>query len=112
MRTATVDGDPDYRMRPQDVGRRPIKVRFKVNSRGIIGYRWRCRYCNATSHRFAKASTAHDAGLAHYWGRCVTVADLDVAEARESGKPERVHKAQLARIWEQLAASGAIPLAA
>ena len=102
MRTATVDGDPEYRMRPQDVGRRPIKVRFKVNSRGVVGYRWRCRYCNATSHRFSKASTAHDAGLAHYRERCITMDDVVVSDALEVGDELQVARALLARVRAQL----------
>ena len=77
-------GQPGYTMRLEDVGKRPIKVRVRNKTHHPTFFVWRCRYCNKRGNRYATAAAAADAGQRHYWERCVTLADLDVLEARRS----------------------------
>ena len=86
-----------YTLRPEDIGKRPIKVRLRENASESPLFMWRCRYCNARSRsrtRFPTVDEAARAGLKHYWDMCVTMDDLDVldaatAEGREAALARR-----------------------
>lgn len=91
-----------YRVRAEDAGKRPIKVRVRNRTNHATFYVWRCRYCNARGDHFRSPGEAADRGLRHYWERCVTSWDLDVVEARENGTPAAVERALSTRLAQQL----------